>query len=201
MRKMIALVAVAMLMAPAAWAVSQRTLNVSCSVGDVLELTVDVRERDAAGNITGGNLSPNMNFGELVRDGNNAMRGSKDFAVYLSANSASRPYQVKATMGQLSNGAVQLPEAVVAVVTHATDAGNNDIPGDTLDTTPKNAKMTNQTVYGSNVAGDSATVEMIYGISGGNPDGSAPFVGWQAVPPDQATGSYSGTVTYDLVLT
>jgi len=35
-----------------------RSLHLPSGVGDVLELTVDVRERDAAGNITGGNLSP-----------------------------------------------------------------------------------------------------------------------------------------------
>lgn len=200
-KKLVAFVIAALLTAGAsAHAATTQTANVTASVTADLALTMAIFELDpVTGNPSGSNVAPNMAFGELVKDGNNAQRSAKAFAVFLSSTSSSRPYVVRAAVPAMANPTNTLPNALLMRVIQATQNGN-DIPGDAFNGNAQSGVMTEQTIYTSNSSGSSSDLNLVYGISGGNADGSSPFPGWQPIPPDQPAGNYSTTATYTLVL-
>jgi hypothetical protein len=205
MKRLMTLLAVMLIFSSSqALAASQQIVNLSAQIGEVLSLDISIFELDPVSeNPTGGNLAPNMNFGQLSGAPGDALGGQKAFAVILGTNTSSRAYKINATMAAPNNGSVNLPNATLMNVARAvTGAQGNevDIAGDTFSTANRSAVMTNQSVYTSNGAGTSATVQLTYGISGGNADQSAPFPGWEPIPPGQQAGNYTTTVTYDLVL-
>lgn len=180
-------------------AAANQTAEVSVTVASSLSLTVAVKELDASGLPVGPDLGSSMNFGELVKDGNNAQWGTRAFSIFLSALTSGRPYAISGTMPPPSNGTNVLPNATVLKIIDAT-RGGNDIPGDVFDTAAQAAVMNNNIVYASSPAGDPALINLTYGISGAGSDGSAPFSGWEGIPSDFTGGEYSSTVSYSLVL-
>lgn len=199
MKKTLIALAAAISIAMPAYAATTQTANVTASIGEVLDLTMAIFKLDGAGTPTGANLGTSIPFGELVPDTTNGvMRGADPYAVYLGANTSSRAYAIKATMPALSNGTVNLPPALVMTVVSA-QAGGADIAGDTFTAGGQNAIMSNQTIYTSNAGGTAASVQLVYGISGGQAVGT-PFTGWQPILLSQASGSYSANVVYTLAL-
>lgn len=191
MKKVLSILAVALAVSGSAFAATTQNVTVSASVDSVLDLSIATYKLDSNGIPTGGNLGTSMSFGQLVRDTvNNVMHGSDAYTVYLSTNTSSRPYTIKASMSALTNGTTTLPHAMVCSVLETTS-----IAGDVVDTGDQDAVMTNKTIYTSNTAGASATIQAVYGISGANV-----FTGWQPILLDQAAGSYGSTITYTIAL-
>ncbi len=189
----------AMAVSAPTFAATTASVNVSASVTDVLSLTVAVKELDGAGFPSGPDVGTTMNFGALIKDGTNAQWGSKSFGVFLTANTSGRRYTIAGTMPPPTNGTVNLPNATLLKVIGATK-GDVDIAGDVFNASAQAAVMTNSTIYTSSNAGDASVVNLVYGISGGNSDGSIPFPGWVGIPHDFAGGEYSSSVSYSLVL-
>ena len=184
------------------YAATVQTAQVTASVDTQLSLDMAVSRENADTTLTpvGSAAIP---FGTLLRptldNGQpGALRGANAYHVFLGANSSGRPYKIQSTMASMSNGSVTLPDAMGLFFARAT-ANNVDIPGDTLPAV-QSALGTNKVVYTSNTTGDAGTVELVYGISGGTATGT-PFTGWTAIPPSQAAGNYSSTLTYTIVLT
>lgn len=198
MKKVLTVLAAALAISVPSFAATTQTVNVSASVDTILDMSMAVYKLDVSGNPTGSNLGTNMSFGQLVRDSvNGVMRGADAYTVYLSTNTSSRPYTIKATMPALSNGATTLPPAMACTVVSA-KAGAADIAGDTFPAATQNAIMSNSTIYTSNASGQGATVQLVYGISGGG--ATAPFTGWQPILLEQAAGSYTSSLVYTIAL-
>lgn len=198
MKKVLTILAAALAISVPSFAATTQTVNVSASVDTILDMSMAVFKLDVNGNPTGSNLGTNMSFGQLVRDNvNGVMHGADAYTVYLSTNTSSRPYTIKANMPALSNGATTLPPAMVCTVVSA-KAGANDITGDSFPSASQNAIMSNSTIYTSNSAGQGATVQVVYGISGGG--AQAPFTGWQPILLEQAAGSYTSSLVYTIAL-
>lgn len=202
------LVAVLSVVASPAFAVDQ-SVPVSASVDSVTQFSVTVvpATTDANGNDVLGNpvTPPAMDFGPLVRDGVNALRGGKNFHVFFATNTSGNPYNITNNMSPLSNADGDLlPDAMIAAPVNATSGGDpsdpsQNIPGDALGSA-QSALTPNKLIYTSNAAGAGSVVEAVYAISGGNAAGSAPFPGWDPIPPDQPSGSYSSNIVYTMTL-
>lgn len=198
MKKLLTVLAAALVISAPAMAATTQTVSASASVNAVLDLTMSVFKLDAAGLPTGSNLGTSMPFGALLDDTANGVKyGASAYAVFLGTNSSSRAYNIKATMPAMSNGATTLPTAMGMSVVSA-KAGTADIVGDTFSTTQVNAIMTNATIYTSNTAGQSASIQLVYGISGGA--ATPPFTGWQPILLSQASGTYTANATYTIAL-
>lgn len=195
MKKTLAVLAAALAVSGSAFAATTQNVTMGASVDSVLDMSIASYKLDAGGNPTGGDLGTSISFGQLVRDNvNNVMHGADAYTVYLSTNSSSRPYTIKATMAALSNGTTTLPPAMVCNVVSA-KAGVSDISGDSFPAGDQNAIMSNATIYTSNASGTAATVQVVYGISGSNA-----FTEWQPVLLDQPSGTYTSTLTYTIAL-
>lgn len=180
-------------------AATQHNLTVTADIGASLSMTVVVKELDTSGNPVGPDVGTAMNFGALVKDGLNAQWGTRAFGVFLTTNTSARRYTVSSTMPSPTSGANTLPNATLLKIIGATKSGA-DIVNDTFNSSAQAAVMNNQIIYTSSPAGDGAVINLTYGISGANPDGSAPFPGWVGIAPDFPGGDYSSTVSYSLVL-
>lgn len=199
MKKLLTVLAAALAISTPALAATSQTVNATASVNAVLDLTVGVFKIGTDGNPTGSNLGTSMPFGLLTVDTTNGvLHGADPYAVFLGTNTSSRPYTIKATMPAMSNGTTTLPPAMVMSVVSA-KAGTADIAGDAFTVGGQNAIMTNQTIYTSNTTGTAASVQLVYGISGGQAVGT-PFTGWQPILLSQASGNYSANATYTIAL-
>ena len=179
-------------------------IPVTADVDTAAQFTINIREEVGKDPGTGDPIfgpaikPPAMNHGTLVRDFDAdtgepfALRG-KAFHVWLGAG-VNVPYTIKSTMGELSAGGNNLPHAIGLFPISARRAG---VDVGTL-VAAQDAIGTNKLIYTSNELGQGATIELVYGLSGGNADGTDPFPGWQPVPPDQAPGSYVSTLVYTL---
>jgi len=204
--KIVALIA-AILFAgsPSAFAVTTSTpaTSITATVDQVLALSIAIREETSPGPPpVFGPVVTVMNHGTLVRSndasGNpNALRG-KAFHVFLGTNTSGRPYTITSSMNAMMSGATPLPRALGVTPIQATTGGTSPTSiGGTL-ASPQDAVGTGKLLYTSTAAGPSGVIELVYGLSGGNADLSLPFPGWQPVPPGQASGTYSSTITFTL---
>ncbi len=204
--KIIALV-VAILFAglPSAFAVTATmpATSITATVDQVLSLSIGINEEISPGPppVLGPAVTA-MNNGTLIRSndasGNpNALRG-KAFHVFLGCNTSGRPYTIMSSMNALMNGATPLPRALGVFPIQATTGGVTPTSiGGTL-ASAQDAVGTGKLLYTSTAAGPSGVIELVYGLSGGNADGSSPFTGWQPIPPGQLSGSYASTITFTL---
>jgi hypothetical protein len=176
--------------------VSTASVPVTAAVDQVLSLDMTIKPENPDGTL--GAAVTSMPY-TLVRNGNNALAGNKAYHVFLGANTSSRSYFINSTVGNLASGANTLPNAWGVFPVSATD-GVADITGDTL-ATKQSAVGTNKRIYDSNSTGKGSVIELVYGISGGNADGSNPFTGWTPIPPDQASGTYTASPALTFTLT
>ena len=199
MKKTAALLSLALLMAaPSVVAAAGSTPNtpVSATVDSLFQLTITIREEIGINNgipVFGPVVSA-MNHGTLVRDGDFALRG-KAFHVFLGANSGAQPYSVASDRAPLNSPAGPLPRALGVFPISATSDGVS--VGGTL-ATAQDAVGNGKLLYTSNAEGQAATIELVYGLSGGNADETDPFPGWEPIPPTQAPGVYTSTIVYTL---
>ncbi|GEM_PF-1425221 len=191
-----------------AFAVTTTTASTSitAAVDQVLSLAIAIHEETSPGPppVLGPAVTT-MNHGTLIRSndasGNpNALRG-KAFHVFLGVNSSGRPYTITSSLNPLMNGATALPRALGVFPIQATTGGTSPTSiGGTL-ASNQDAVGTGKLLYTSTAAGPSGVIELVYGLSGGNLDGSSPFTGWQPVPPGQLSGTYGpSTITYTLTV-
>ncbi len=176
--------------------VSTASVPVTAAVDQVLTLDMTIKPENPDGSL--GAAVTSMPY-TLVRNGNNALAGNKAYHVFLGANTSSRAYKIESTAGSLVSSGNTLPNAWGVFPVSATD-GVADITGDTL-TTKQSAIGVAKKIYDSNTAGKGAVLELVYGISGGNADGSLPFTGWTPIPPDQASGTYTASPALTFTLT
>ncbi len=202
------LTAILFLQSPASFAVTQQVANMSASVDQQLTLDMGIKADDPNTQLPTGPLLTAMDYGTLVRSNNattgapNALRGDHAFHVFLGTNASSRKYKVAANVTAMAGSAGTLPHAMLRKGIQVTDGATTNaqpITGGTFDTAMRDAVGTYD-VYTSNPGGQGGVIEMVYGISGGNADGSAPFTGWVPIPPGQASGAYSGTATFTITL-
>jgi hypothetical protein len=173
-------------------------LPVTASIDQVLTLDMTVKPALVGGGF--GAAVTSMPY-TLVRNGSNALGGDKAYHVFLGTNTSGRAYTVTSTVGALVSGANTLPNAWGVFPAPVTD-GAVDIVGDTPLAAAASAIGTNKLVYSSNTAGKGAVIELVYGISGGVPVGQpTPFTGWTAIPPDQASGTYTASPALTFTLT
>ena len=204
-----ALTAFLLTSASGAFAQSSAPLNVdvTASVASLFQLGMTIKEetgKDSDGNPVFGPAVTSMNHGILTNvdqsglPTNNALRG-KAFHVFLGPIvNDGRQYTVTSTTTALSGTAGTLPHSVGVFGVSAKDGLGVSTGTLGILLAGEDAVSMNRTVYTSNATGKAVTIELVYGYSGGNQNGSAPFTGWQATPPDQATGTYDGTIKYTL---
>jgi hypothetical protein len=174
--------------------------------------------------------SPSFNFGTLVpvRDANNAilyMRGQYYYYVLLLASTSGRRYRINQTGTQLTGtGSSTLSRNSVFLVPDyqwQDQLGTSDQgapPNGAVLGSVASACQTNTQVYQSGSTGDSRIVRAIIAIGGPlagenyptnyslGHDGATTqgtkneMTSWVPVTPAQASGTYTGTVTFTLVL-
>ena len=181
--------------------VKSDVIPVSAEVDSQLSLDIVIKaetdvDADGDGNFDLGNAVTSMDHGKLKRSNNpdtgepNALRG-KAFHVFLGPNTSSRSYTVKHTMTELKTGAGDILPHALGVFPIIAKRGTTNVG--TL-ATKRDAVGTDLLLYTSDAAGDSATIELVYGLSGG----PSPFTGWIPIPPDQKAGTYTGTLQFTL---
>ncbi len=212
--KVVSLV-VAILFAASPFAFASTSVNtaaipISATVDSALAISVSIKEQTSADGVVPVTFGPSvasMDHGTLIRsnaaDGTpNALRG-KAFHVWVGALTSSRPYTVTSTMNAMISGVNTLPRALgvfpISAYTGIDGSGNPISAGGTL-ASAQDAVGTGKLLYTSTAAGPAATVELVYGLSGGLVGGGSPFTGWQAIPPGQAPGTYTSTITFTLTV-
>ena len=176
--------------------VSSSPVPVSASVDGALSMTMTMKKNDFNGATV-----TSMDFGRLVDIGTGTLRSSSTSTtgtgavdVFLSANSHGLPYTITQTGTALSNGSVNLPAGacVVTPVYAAPDNGGASMPpGAVLG--PKESWVANNKVLYTSESGTAAmrTIEAFYSITDDPAAGST-----ASVPPNQPSGTYTGTVTF-----
>ncbi len=212
MKKSISIMAItALLLTPASGVFAQQTTQqatVKAEVVSQFALSMQVFRQD--GLQTNGdpilvNTTPTMDNGILTNvdsagsPTNNALYG-KTFHVFLGpvANGGTQ-YTVKSTMAALATagGTHTLPHSIGVFGISAKDGTGASVGTLAVGTGGDDAVGTDKLLYTSTATGNSATIELVYGYSGGQAVGT-PFPGWQPTPPDQPAGQYQSTVTYTL---
>lgn len=170
--------------------------SVTASVNGAATLTVNLFKNDVSGPNTGPATA--LSFGQLqevdgtLRSSNTGTGAvSAAYLAQVTANTHGLPYTVKQTGTTVSSGANQLPNNGLAmnVVYVASDNGN--VTDGTVGS--KDSWVGTKTLYTSSPAGPLRTIRAYYAIT---PD---PAVGpGGAVPLDQPSGTYNGTITYTL---
>ena len=190
---------------PSAFAVttSLPATQISATVDTVLSLGMTIKEETSPSPLTFGPAVTSMDHGTLIRSNDvttgapNALRG-KAFHVWLGANTSGRPYTITSTMNAMTSGANTLPHALGVFGADALKGDGTSAGGTLVSTAGVDAVGTGKLLYTSSAAAPAATIQLVYGLSGGLAGGGSPFTGWVPVPPDQAPGTYSTTVTFTL---
>jgi len=172
---------------------------VDASVGGQTDFTVEIREELPNGSVSSNDVAL-FDFGNLVRDGQNPMRGAKAFHVFLTTNTSGKPYEIKTTLSALAKGGgVFLPKAVgIYPLKAAPLSDTSSLAGSVFLSGPTGAVADNLLIFKSNAAGVASLLELALGISGGNSDGTLPFPGWEPIPASQPAGTYSSVLTYTM---
>jgi len=173
-------------------AASTLSVGMSAQVQDQLELSMTIY----AGNIVGGTIVGEMNFGRLVSDTpGGPMRGENYFSVVLYPNSSSRKFKLTQTATALSNGSQTLPAGACIVSPWPKDGNGNDYPSGSSVGTTGSFVASQKLLYQSDGAGTYAPVAMTYAIPNTAVNGATEFV-----PSSQAGGNYSSNVTFQIEL-
>lgn len=152
-----------------------------------------------------------MNFGtltNLLTDGTNAgvFYSSTGFCVVLFASAYGKPYQITSTCSGLSGASTgsTIPSGGFGIVpVYSKDDKFDSTSTTTQGTMPTGATLgssgtaiaTDKLVYSSETG--TATdhiIQVYYGLSPKNSDGSSPFTGWTGIPLTQKADTYSGSV-------
>ncbi|MBP9733332.1 MAG: hypothetical protein KBD07_03030 [Candidatus Omnitrophica bacterium] len=183
------------LLAVSAHAAGSVTVPFTATVQSVLELGVEIREfKDGVVTNWG---ATSMNFGTLKSDSaNGPMRGEFYFDVYLHPNSSSRPYRLTQSANILTNGNQTIPAGACMVTPWPTDKNGAAYPAGATIGTAGSFIGTNKIIYQSEPAGSYVPVAFTYAITNDAATGATGFV-----PFDQSGGSYSSSITFQIVLT
>jgi hypothetical protein len=184
----------ALLVAASAQAGSSVTVPFSASVQSVLELGVEIREYKD-GVVTNWGASA-MNFGTLKSDAaNGPMRGEYYFDVYLHPNSSSRPFRLTQSATALTNGVKTIPAGACIVTPWPTDKNGQAYPAGSSIGSQGSFIANNKIIYQSGPSGAYVPVAFTYAITNAAGGGATAFV-----PFDQAGGSYSSQITFQIEL-
>ncbi len=203
MKKFMTVLMVAGLLAPSlasAETASTANVPVTAAVDSILVLDMAIAKENVNGTLGPATLT-SMPF-TMTRSGSNALGGDAAYHVFLGANTSGRNYNITSTLGNLTNAnGVILPDAMLLDGVSVTNGSGAAVPGGTFPAdTAQSAKGTDKAIY-SNNQGRGAVIELVYGISGGNANGTPPFTGWQPVPPDQASGTYTAAPALKFTIT
>ncbi len=171
------------------------TVPLSATVQSVLELGVEIRQYKD-GVVTNWGASA-MNFGTLKADaGQGPMRGENYFDVYLHPNSSGRPFRLTQSATALSNGTKTLPAGSCIVTPWPVNKDGQAYPAGASIGTRGSFIANNKIIYQSEPAGSYTPVAFTYAITNDPNAGATEFV-----PFDQAGGTYSSTITFQIELT
>lgn len=175
--------------------VSSAAVPVSVIVDGSLSMNLTLRKNSSTGAVISG-----MNFGELkevvpgtLRTSTTSSTGTGNVTAVISANSHSLPYIITQSGTVLTNGSSTIPAGACTVVpVYATqDNGGASLPsGASLGSA--GSWVGNKTLYSSESS--NAAIRVFQAIYSVTDDPAAGATG--AVPVNQATGTYTGTVTF-----
>lgn len=173
---------------------STSAISVAASIPASLTISAVLHKNSSTGTTV-----TSMDFGTLKEDVANELRsstngstGTGSVVAMLTANSQSLPYVISQTGTALSNGSTTIPSgACTFVPVYASqDNGGASDPG-TLGSADTWVSTTGKTIYTSDSAGSLRTIQAHYSVTG-DPNAGATTI----VPVNQASGSYSATVTF-----
>lgn len=187
-------------------AATTANVGVQATVPQMLELSSWIRYAlpgsDPYGS-TGSGDATSLDFGTLVFDDTyNIWTATKYFTVFLLAASSGRPYRIQQTNTGFALGITNLNNNLI--MTPDYQAGDEIISGTAQGSMPSEdsygaktlALGDNKVVYNGN-SGKSRIVRARYGLAtgdSGEPSGAEPITG------DQLSGTYTGTITFSVVL-
>lgn len=186
--------AAVLMLAASAQAAGTVTVPMSATVQSVLELGVEIRQyKDGA--VTNWGAS-SMNFGTLTSDtAQGPMRGENYFDVYLHPNASGRPFRLTQSATALTNGVRTIPAGACIVTPWPTNKDGQSYPAGASIGTRGSFIATNKIIYTSDPAGSYTPVAFTYAITNDANAGATAFV-----PFDQAGGSYTSQVTFQIEL-
>lgn len=164
-------------------------VTVNAQIGTGLSLTVVLNRVDPANNNAETPMA-SMNFGEMKPNVFGGMDAPYYFKAYINANSQSKPYTLTQNGSPVSNGSTALPQGACKV-TPTYNAGDNGGASSVGTLGSTGTWVGNRTLYTSDTAGSMRTVTVYYGLIGDPAAGAGNFI-----PSNQASGSYSGTITF-----
>lgn len=186
-------------------AATTASVGVQATVPQQLELTSWIRYAapgvDPYG--TGSGDATSLDFGTLTFDDEYGVwTAGKYFTVFLLATSSGRPYRIQQTNTGFAAGSTNLSNSLI--MTPDYQEGDEIVSGTEQGSMPSGDSIgsktlalgTNKVIYNGN-SGLTRIVRAYYGLAtgeSGEPSGSEPITG------DQVSGTYSGTVTFSVVL-
>lgn len=152
---------------------------------------------------SGSGDATSLDFGTLTKDPVNGIWvPDKYFTVFFIGSSSGRPYRIVQTNTGITLGSTDLNNSLIMSPDYQSademvlGTPQGSMPaGDTVGSHTLSVGA-NKVVYNGN-AGLSRIVRAYYGLSNG--DGSGP-AGAQPITGDQLSGTYSGTITFSVVL-
>jgi hypothetical protein len=114
------------------------------------------------------------------------------YKAYINANTQALPYTITQSGTSVSNGTASLPANACRLVPtyNPVDNGGAPLVG-ALGTA--GTWVGTKTLYTSDAGGAARTITAVYGLVGDPATGAGNFI-----PPTQAAGNYTGTVTFTL---
>ena len=194
------------------------TVDVSADVAEQLELTVWIkRVMDDQDPGTEGTTVTSMAFGSLTDtlangDPAGALFSRTWFAAFLIANTAGRPYIIRQTADGLRDGANSIPSNCYLMTPDYIADDEFTWPGGSQAQGPipagaslgpvRPATGTNRVIYTSGSAGLARIIRAYYAVTNGYKADGTPVPGFSgdAISLDQPAGSYTGSVTFSVVL-
>lgn len=199
------LVVAALMLSPASgFCATTASVSVRAVVPSALELSSWMRyappEGDPYG--TGSGDATSLDFGTLTWDSQYSIwTAGRYFTVFLVANTSGRAYRLQQSCSGFYMGGTNLNSSLIMTPDYqsADELGGiaqGSMPAQDSLGTASLAVGTNKVIYNGN-AGIAKIVRAYYGLAtgaSGEPTGAVPITG------DQPSGTYSGTITFSVVL-
>ncbi len=186
-------------------AATTASVGVSAEVPEELSLSSWIRYAPPGGTPygTGSGDATSLNFGTLTKDPTyNVWVSDKYFTVFLIASTSGRAYRIQQTCTNFAAGTTNLNDSLMLKPDYESldeiiegEAQGSMPSGDSLGSTTL-AVGTSKVIYNGN-SGLSRIVRAYYGLStgaDGEPTGAEPITA------DKVSGTYTGTVTFSVVL-
>ena len=187
------------------FAATTASVGVEATVPQELELTSWIRSAPAGGDPygTGSADATSFNFGTLTKDTTYGIWTSdRYFSVFLLASTSGRDYRMQQTCTNFLSGSQSLNDSLIMTPDYQTadeivdGTAQGSMPGGDSLGSASLAVGVNKVIYNGN-AGLSRIVRAYYGLATGAASEPA---GAEPITADQVSGTYTGTITFSVVL-